>query len=113
MKGLYEFLAVYGHAGTQKPVTERLFTMIAAKTFYLSDEVKRRAQRDLLLRRRLRRLDEARIDPPRFMGRGVGHLHPTALATNHAEFLAFLRDPERLGGLRRGLPHIDVAGEQD
>ena len=93
MKGLYEFLAVYGHAGTQKPVTERLFTMIAAKTFYLSDEVKRRAQRDVLLRRRLRRLDEAGIDPPGIRARGVGHLHPIAFAADHAEFLALLRDP--------------------
>jgi hypothetical protein len=93
MKGLYEFLAVYGHAGTQKPVPERLFTLIAAKTFYLSDEVKCRAQGDLLLRRRLRRVDEARVNPPHFRCRRVRHLHPLGFAADHAKFLALLRDP--------------------
>jgi hypothetical protein len=69
--------------------------------------------RDPLLRGRLRRLDEARVDPARFRCRGVGHLHPIAFAADDAKFLALLRDPERLGGLRRGLPHIDVTRELD
>src|SRR6516165_3139144 len=69
--------------------------------------------RDPLLCGRLRRLGEPRRDPACFRGSGVGHLYPLAFAGDDAKLFAFLPNPERLGGRRRGAAHIDVAREFD
>src|SRR4029450_2830898 len=64
--------------------------------------------RDPLLRGFRRRLGKARIDPARFRGSGVGHLHPLALATDDAKLFAFLRNPKRVGGRRWCFSYINV-----